>query len=248
MSHLHNYFLISPDALVYSPLPSPTIHLSLSSSSTSGYSTLTKSLKDAPKWRLHPTNHPCTRHQPHRLPPTHLNSGLWICCILSATSASKRKMAQSPSTSAKPSFCPVSDHLCSSKFKFSLVLLHFARFLDASARSIAPRRAAQCPKRYSKIFQTTGANLTYVSENIAFLIRHNQSSYGKTIEPNDVSMASCNWPMTNSDTHAAGIGVFVNGNGFTHTTVRVKVQPGENAIEVLSMEVGRLLQNFFPGL
>jgi hypothetical protein len=91
-------------------------------------------------------------------------------------------------------------------------------------------------------------DLTHVLENIAFLIRHNQSSYGKVIEPNDISMASRNWPMTKSDTKAAGIGIFVNGNGFTHTAVRVTVSLGENAIEKLTMELDRLLLNFFPGV
>ncbi|KAF2825939.1 hypothetical protein CC86DRAFT_253885, partial [Ophiobolus disseminans] len=87
--------------------------------------------------------------------------------------------------------------------------------------------------------------------NLAFLMRHNQSSYGKPIDNNDVSIASRNWHATKlkmeDDVGVAGIGVFVNGgNGFTHTVVRIGVKKGENAVERLTAEVDRLMLQFFP--
>jgi hypothetical protein len=44
----------------------------------------------------------------------------------------------------------------------------------------------------------------------------------------------------------AGIGVFVNGNGFSHTVVRTTVGPGEGAVEQLSAQADLYLQTFFP--
>jgi hypothetical protein len=85
-------------------------------------------------------------------------------------------------------------------------------------------------------------------ENIAFLIRHNQASYGKSIEPNDVSIASRNWQIMKGGGGAAGMGVFVNGNGFTHTVLRVTVNNGESAISRFTMQVNGVLQTFFHDL
>ncbi|KAF2026905.1 hypothetical protein EK21DRAFT_73184 [Setomelanomma holmii] len=83
-------------------------------------------------------------------------------------------------------------------------------------------------------------------ENIAFLIRHNQSSYGKQIDPNDVSMCSRNWAGMKSGNGPAGIGVFVNGNGYTHTVCRVQVLKGQNAVEQFVQHVDVFMANFFP--
>lgn len=84
-------------------------------------------------------------------------------------------------------------------------------------------------------------------ENVAFLIRHNQSSYGKKTEPNDISIASRNWQSMLEGTGLAGVGIFVNGNGYTHTVVRTNVQPGENLVDNLTQVVDQIMQNFFPG-
>jgi hypothetical protein len=85
-------------------------------------------------------------------------------------------------------------------------------------------------------------------ENIAFLIHHNQASYGKSIEPNDVSIVSRNWQMMKEGRGAAGIGIFVNGNGFTHTVLRVTVKNSESAIGRFTSQVNEILQTFFPDL
>ncbi|KAF1921554.1 hypothetical protein BDU57DRAFT_553665 [Ampelomyces quisqualis] len=83
-------------------------------------------------------------------------------------------------------------------------------------------------------------------ENIAFLIRHNQSSYGKRIDTNDVSIISRNWQGMKQFGGSAGLGVFVNGNGFTHTVLRITVSSGENAIDRFMIQVDSVLQTFFP--
>jgi hypothetical protein len=85
-------------------------------------------------------------------------------------------------------------------------------------------------------------------ENIAFLIRHNQSSYGKQVDPSDISVASRNWQIMKQGGGAAGIGVFVNGNGFSHTVVRTTVNPGENTVDRLILQVDLQTQTFFPGI
>jgi hypothetical protein len=85
-----------------------------------------------------------------------------------------------------------------------------------------------------------------LAANIAFLVRHNQSSYGKTIEPNDVSIASRAWQSMKKGHGVAGIGFFVNGNGFSHTVVRTTIGPGDSAVEKLTTQVDKLTQTFFP--
>jgi hypothetical protein len=84
------------------------------------------------------------------------------------------------------------------------------------------------------------------AENIAFLIRHNQSSYGKSIDPNDVSMCSRNWQGMKKGNGPAGIGVFVNGNGYTHTVCRVQVLKGQSAVEQFAASVDGFMATFFP--
>ncbi|KAH7083855.1 hypothetical protein FB567DRAFT_446470 [Paraphoma chrysanthemicola] len=84
-------------------------------------------------------------------------------------------------------------------------------------------------------------------ENIAFLVRHNQSSYGKHIDPNDVSMCSRNWNGMKKGNGPAGIGVFVNGgNGYTHTVCRVQVLKGQNAVEQFASVIDGFMATFFP--
>jgi len=48
------------------------------------------------------------------------------------------------------------------------------------------------------------------------------------------------------DAGSAGIGVFVNGNGFTHTVIRVVVNKGDNVLEKLATTVDQLMGQFFP--
>jgi hypothetical protein len=98
------------------------------------------------------------------------------------------------------------------------------------------------PARLHLHIRSTNAPL----ENIAFLIRHNQASCGKNIEPNDVSIVSRNWQMMKEGRGAAGMGVFVNGNGFTHTVLRVTVNKSESAISRFTSQVDGVLQTFFP--
>ncbi|KAJ4347715.1 hypothetical protein N0V95_005169 [Ascochyta clinopodiicola] len=85
-------------------------------------------------------------------------------------------------------------------------------------------------------------------ENIAFLIRHNQASYGKYIEPNDVSFATKSWAARVTDSGFVGIGIFVNGNGFSHTVLRATMAKGEDVVDKLSEKTDELLQPFFPGI
>jgi hypothetical protein len=90
--------------------------------------------------------------------------------------------------------------------------------------------------------------LIYGKENIAFIIRHNQSSYGKVIEPNDISFAAKNWVSGAAGNSFVGISVFVNGNGFTHTVLRTIFGKDDNVVEKLAEKADELLQPFFPGI
>jgi hypothetical protein len=47
---------------------------------------------------------------------------------------------------------------------------------------------------------------------------------------------------------SAGLGVFVNGNGYTHTVMRCCVQKegGKGVVEMLTEECDRALAHFFP--
>jgi hypothetical protein len=88
------------------------------------------------------------------------------------------------------------------------------------------------------------------TENLAFILRHNQSSYGKDIQADDISMVSRNWGlMMAGGTNVAGVGIFVIGNGYTHNVVRVLVRRGEreDVVSRLTEYVDNLLENFFTG-
>jgi hypothetical protein len=45
---------------------------------------------------------------------------------------------------------------------------------------------------------------------------------------------------------SSGIGVFVNGNGYTHTVLRISLSTGEDAIDRFTTQVDTVLQTFFP--
>ena len=92
------------------------------------------------------------------------------------------------------------------------------------------------------------AILTRAPENVAFLIRHNQGGYGKRIEPTDVSFATKNWAAKTTGNGLVGIGVFVNGSGFSHTIVRATLGKDDDVIEKLGEQAEKLLQQFFPGI
>ncbi|OAL05545.1 hypothetical protein IQ06DRAFT_372973 [Phaeosphaeriaceae sp. SRC1lsM3a] len=85
-------------------------------------------------------------------------------------------------------------------------------------------------------------------ENIAFFIRHTQSSFGKIIETNDISLASRNWCGFKASTGPVGIGIFVNGIGATHNILRVRVEPNESVIDSLMTQIDGMVQGFFPEL
>ncbi|KAF1355755.1 hypothetical protein EJ07DRAFT_158091 [Lizonia empirigonia] len=85
-------------------------------------------------------------------------------------------------------------------------------------------------------------------ENVAFLIRHNQASYGKRIEPNDISFASKNWTTGDTGNGYVGIGIFVNGNGFSHTILRTIMGKDEDVVDKLTEKADEQLQSFFPGV
>lgn len=85
-------------------------------------------------------------------------------------------------------------------------------------------------------------------ENIAFLIRHNQASYGKRIEPNDISFATKNWAARTTGNGYLGMGVFVNGNGYSHTILRATIMKDENVVDKLAEKADEMLQQFFPGV
>ncbi|KAF2627478.1 hypothetical protein BU25DRAFT_341731 [Macroventuria anomochaeta] len=85
-------------------------------------------------------------------------------------------------------------------------------------------------------------------ENIAFLIRHNQASYGKHIEPQDISFATKNWAAKTTGNGVVGIGVFANGNGFSHTILRATVGKDDYVVDKLAEVAEQLLLQFFPGM
>ncbi|KAF1846958.1 uncharacterized protein K460DRAFT_402323 [Cucurbitaria berberidis CBS 394.84] len=85
-------------------------------------------------------------------------------------------------------------------------------------------------------------------ENIAFLIRHNHSRHAKKIGPDDTSIASRNWDGMMNGIGIAGVGIFVNGNGFTHTVLRTSVQRGESLVDKFTQLVDLSLVEFFPGI
>lgn len=91
-------------------------------------------------------------------------------------------------------------------------------------------------------------NPDLVIENIAFFIRHTQSSFGKIIETNDISLASRNWCGFKASTGPVGIGIFVNGIGATHNILRVRVEPNESVIDSLMTQIDGMVQGFFPEL
>ena len=67
------------------------------------------------------------------------------------------------------------------------------------------------------------------------------------IEPNDVSIATRNWHVAAKGPGIAGLGIFVNGNGFTHTVLRISVQAGESVMNGFAQAVEKSLEDFFPG-
>lgn len=85
-------------------------------------------------------------------------------------------------------------------------------------------------------------------ENIAFIIRHNYSGYGKRIEPSDISFVTKNWSTRKVGQGTVGVAVFVNANGFSHTVLRTLVEKDNDVVDKLFEEADKQLQQFFPGI
>jgi hypothetical protein len=94
------------------------------------------------------------------------------------------------------------------------------------------------------------ANIT--SANIAFFIRHQEASYHKKVGPSDIFIGSRNYHEMKQGIKPegvqAGLGVFVNGNGWTHTVVRILINKGDNVLELLNTQVDKLMLQFFPAV
>ncbi|KNG47798.1 hypothetical protein TW65_05398 [Stemphylium lycopersici] len=87
-------------------------------------------------------------------------------------------------------------------------------------------------------------------ENMAFLIRHNQSSYGKMVVPSDITIGSYKWASSlgSDEDGRVGIAIFVNGNGYTHTVVRKNVErkgEAKGVVETLNGVVEADMKAFF---
>ncbi|OSS44656.1 hypothetical protein B5807_10657 [Epicoccum nigrum] len=87
-------------------------------------------------------------------------------------------------------------------------------------------------------------------ENLAFLIRHNQASYGKLIGVGDILVATKNWDLrTKGADGVICVGVYINGNhNYTYCLVRVVMRSLDKIIDKLAECVEPLLAPFCPGL
>ncbi|KAF3039642.1 hypothetical protein E8E11_007336 [Didymella keratinophila] len=86
------------------------------------------------------------------------------------------------------------------------------------------------------------------TKNIAFLVRHHYSVYGKRIDPNDISLVTKNWAIGKEENTKVDIAVFVIANGFSNTVLRTIVENNNNAIDKLSKEIDKKLQQLFPSI
>jgi hypothetical protein len=112
-------------------------------------------------------------------------------------------------------------------------------FYSHSATTLTPSLAQHLPQQTSASVWSSAACLVsspYTSsaytntrsENIAFLIRHNQNSYGKPVLASDVSLVSPHYGLLLAGkADKAGVGIFVIGSGYTHNLMRVHVGRGE---------------------
>ncbi|KZM26631.1 hypothetical protein ST47_g2314 [Ascochyta rabiei] len=124
--------------------------------------------------------------------------------------------------------------------------------IDADGSIDLPSRKSECKAlilcgKYSNTLCIMQL-LTRTPENIAFIIRHNQTGYGKHIESNDVSFAAKSWADRITGSGFVGICIFVNGNGFSHTVLRTTMAKGENVVDKLFEKTDELLQPFFPDI
>lgn len=99
-----------------------------------------------------------------------------------------------------------------------------------------------------RLFEACHTRLIDRIENIAFLLRHNQSMYGKAIQPADISIISRHWEHMKQGKSTAGIAVLVNGNGYTHTVVRSNIPVGQKPLDCLSRAADNALAGFFPDI
>ncbi|KAF3042962.1 hypothetical protein E8E12_008845 [Didymella heteroderae] len=84
--------------------------------------------------------------------------------------------------------------------------------------------------------------------NIALLIRHHYSVYGKRIDSNDISLVAKNWAARKEDLGKVGAAVFVIANGYSKTLLRTLAEKDNNVIDKLAGEADEQLQQFFSGI
>jgi hypothetical protein len=123
-------------------------------------------------------------------------------------------------------------------------------FADEDSTTELKERAALilCGMFYTSFAVSRPTNTD--AENITFLIRHHQTTYGKHIEASDVNLASRNWTIMKQGVgRMAGISIFVNGGtGFTHTVIRANVKFGESVVQCFETQVNLCLEEFFFGI
>jgi hypothetical protein len=87
-------------------------------------------------------------------------------------------------------------------------------------------------------------------ENLAFLIRHNEGSYGKRIGVGDIAVVTNNWNLrTQGGNGVVCVGVFIFGlNGFTYNLIRAFMGTRDKVIDKLAEVVEPLVAPFCPGL
>jgi hypothetical protein len=84
--------------------------------------------------------------------------------------------------------------------------------------------------------------------NIALLVRHHYSVYGKRINPDDISLVTKNCTAREEENSKVGIAVSVIANGFSNTVLRTVVENNNNVIYKLSDEIDKHLQQLLPGI
>ena len=86
--------------------------------------------------------------------------------------------------------------------------------------------------------------------NLAFLIRHNQGTYGKLIAAGDILIATKNWDLRGKPGNGfICVGLYINGmNGYTYNLIRAVMGSQDKVIDKLAECVEPLIAPFCPGL
>ena len=124
---------------------------------------------------------------------------------------------------------------------------------DAKGNSILPYHEDECKTlllcgKFRGLLHFPQVHADTWTENIAFLVRHHYSVYGKRINPNDMSLVTKNWAIRKVDGTKVGVAVFVIANGFSNTVLRAIVENNSNVIDKLSEEIDKQLRQFFPDI